>query len=42
MYTALIRSTLEYGVVWDPYKQQAIQSLEKKNQRQRTRFNKND
>ena len=28
-YMALVRSTLEYGaIVWDPYRQQDIQSLE--------------
>lgn len=41
-YIALIRSTLEYGaIVWDPYKYQDIQSLEKI-QRQAARFIKND
>ena len=41
-YIALIWSTLEYGaIVWDPYKQQDIQSLENI-QRQAARFIKHD
>ena len=41
-YIALVRSTLEYSaIVWDPYQQQDIQSLEKI-QRLAARFIKND
>ena len=41
-YMALVRSTLEYSaIVWDPYQQQDIQSLEKI-QRLAARFIKND
>ena len=41
-YIALVRSTLEYGaIVWDPYKLQDIQSIEKI-QRQAARYIKND
>ena len=41
-YKALVGSAFEYGaIVWDPYKQEDIQSLEKF-QRQVARFIKND